>query len=533
MSLAIIAVASLAIFLTSPLHGEFLWSESPRNALDGAFVLDLLRDHPFHDPMGWASAYYLKYPSLTILFYPPLLHVVLAVFFAIFGVSQASAMACIAVFMFGLGTGVYALARRIASPFAALSGALLLLAAPELLVWGQQVMLEIPMMALLTWGAFFVLRYNDGGKARDLVVAALLLVAAAYTKQTALFTSLGLAGGLIVAQGSRLWRRKEVWLLAVLVAVLFVPLVLMQMRFGAFNVTSVVSREDIGAPGRFTVAGATWYAVHLPGMMGWPALLLSAALMVICATRPERRLPAADTLMLAGWLGVTYVILSLIDLKETRHGTPLLVPFAIMAAAAIERIVATPALRGAFSLASAALLGYMVWVHPTMGMTGYRDAAELMAELTPPNARVVFAGNQDGAFVFNIRSLESRRDISVIRADKLFLNVSVMTERGLQPRDFSREQIVDMLNRYGVSYVVTIPHVWTEAPVMANFDAVLNSPQFQLVKQIHMTGPLQEKELAVYRNLGPLADPPDPYKIDVPAANLKLAPGVVDLKNGS
>src|SRR5690606_30624614 len=76
-----VAVAlGAAMYLTAPRHGEFWWSDAPRHALNGLFVKDLLRDLPLDRLQDYAIGYYLQYPALTILFYPPMLYAVLAVF---------------------------------------------------------------------------------------------------------------------------------------------------------------------------------------------------------------------------------------------------------------------------------------------------------------------------------------------------------------------------------------------------------------------------------------------------------------------
>lgn len=523
----LLVLASMAFVFTAPTHGEFLWSESPRNALDGAFVLDLLREQPVRDPIGWAAAYYLRYPSLTILFYPPLLHVALAAFYAVFGVSHAAAMVCIGVFVWALALGVYAMALRVASPAAALAGALLLLSAPELVLWGQQVMLEVPMMALATWGAVCVARYGDQmesgqGSVRTLALAGLLVVASIYTKQTAGFIGVGLALALLAWRGPNLLARRHVWVMAVICIAALVPLALIVLRFGSFNLGSVAFRPDVGAPDRFSLAGIGWYASHLPAMSGWVMLMLAAILVAGMIWRRGWRLPRGDAWLLTGWLLATYAALTLIDLKETRHGLPLLVPIAVLAAAALDRLVVADRWRAALPLLAAGLLGIALWRHPTIGASGYAQAASLVGDLAAPNARVLFSGNRDGAFVFNVRAHPSRRDISVVRADKLLLNIVIMPQLGLNPRQMGRAEIASLLNRIGISYVVAVPGQWSEAPVMAEFDAVLASSQFELVKRIAVAGPVEERELVVYRNTGPLSDPPEPYGAALTAAGLRF-----------
>lgn len=519
LALAVLALGCAAVFLTAPTGGEFAWSESPRNALNGAFVLDLLREMPLRDPVGWAAAYYLKYPALTILFYPPLLGVALGLTYAVLGVSHWAAVACIGLFLLGLAAATYLWARRLAGPPAALAVALLLLAAPELLQWGQQVMLEVPMLALATGGGLLLARYGDSGQPRHLAAAALLLVLAAYTKQTAVFVAAGLLAGLLPWQGAGLLARRHVWVVAALVAVAFVPLVLLQLRFGSFNLTSASARPDMPGPTRLSLESLAWYGVRLPAMLGWPALLL--ALASAPALRAGRLL-RGDFLLLLGWLAATYAALSLIALKETRHGLPLLVPLAILGGVALDRLVRFRPLRPMLPAAAAAALGAQLWLHPTRGATGYREAAALVAASAPPGARVMFAGNRDGAFIFNVRT-QQRRDLSVIRADKLFLDITVMPGLGLNPRDVPANEIAAMLNRYGVSHVVTVPRVWAEAPVMARLDAVLHSPQFEEVARIPVTGPVGERELVVYRNLGKLSDPPDNPTIMLPSIGVTLS----------
>lgn len=522
LSLAVLTLACAAVFLTAPTEGEFLWSESPRNALNGAFVLDLLREMPLRNPMEWATAYYLKYPALTILFYPPLLSVAVGLTYAVLGVSHWAAMACICLFLLGLATSAYLWARRLAGPPAALAATLLLLAAPELLHWGQQVMLEIPMLALVTGGGLLLARYGDAGRPRDLAAAVLLLVLAAYTKQTAVLIAAGLLAGLLLWRGPGLLARRHVWVIAVLGAAALVPLVLLQLRFGSFNLTSVVERPDMAGPARFSFDSLLWYAVRLPVMLGWPALLLAAgSAFVLLRARSVRPL-RGDLLLLLGWLAVTYVAFSLIALKETRHGVPLLVPLAILAAVTLDRLARLRLVRPWLPAAGAAALGLQLWLVPTRGATGYREAADLVAAAAPPGARVMFAGNRDGAFIFNVRT-QPRQDLPVIRADKLFLNIAIMPGLGLNPRDVPSDEIAAMMNRYGISHVVTIPRVWAEAPVMARLDEVLRSAQFEEVRRIPVTGPVEERELVVYRNLGTLADPPANPSISLPAVGMTLS----------
>src|SRR4051812_14260151 len=97
-----------------------------------------------------------------------------------------------------------------------------------------------------------------------LCLAAILFVASIYTKQTALFIFVGTALGLAVWCGPRLLLRPHVWGVAVGFMLALVPLALMQLRLGAFNVISALHRSDMNSPSRFSLAGIDWYALHIP-----------------------------------------------------------------------------------------------------------------------------------------------------------------------------------------------------------------------------------------------------------------------------
>src|SRR5258708_36272603 len=124
------------LFLTgAPTGDAFSWPDAPRHALHGAFLLDVIRDHPFATHTAYAMNYHVKYPALTILFYPPLFYVLLAAFYAVFGVSQATALAAMFFCYVALAIGSFRLARFWLPPLEAFGAALILICAPEVAYW--------------------------------------------------------------------------------------------------------------------------------------------------------------------------------------------------------------------------------------------------------------------------------------------------------------------------------------------------------------------------------------------------------------
>src|SRR5271169_3069224 len=172
----LLTVAVVLLFETSPRAGDFWWSDAPRHAMDGVFYHDMVRDLPLTHLKRWAMDYYLQYPAITVLFFPPLFALIEAVFFSLFGVSAATAQLTVSVFLLGAALGTYFLVRRWVGRPAALSAALLFIATPIMALWGRQVMLEIPAFAFLIWSCHFFFRYLDDLKSRDLYLAVVFVV---------------------------------------------------------------------------------------------------------------------------------------------------------------------------------------------------------------------------------------------------------------------------------------------------------------------------------------------------------------------
>ena len=152
----VLLVIILAMYTSLPKDGDTYWSDASRHALNGAFILDFLRAAPVGHPVDFAYEYYRQWPALTILFYPPLFYGLLAMVCAAFGVSEASALFAEFGFLLVLAWGAFRLSRHWLDPLPALAVAVLVLSAPQLAFWGQQIMLDVPAYALLVWAGEFL-----------------------------------------------------------------------------------------------------------------------------------------------------------------------------------------------------------------------------------------------------------------------------------------------------------------------------------------------------------------------------------------
>jgi hypothetical protein len=514
-AIAICAIGALTLFFTAPHHGEFWWSDSPRHALNGVFLSDLLSTWPA-DPKTWAMQYYLKYPALTILFYPPLFYIICAPVFLLTGASHAAALAVAEAHYFALALGMFFLTRRWVGAPTAIAVAVSVMAAPGVALWGRQVMLEVPSLAFLTWSMVALTRYLDSRRNFLLYVSALLLLAAVYTKISAAFVLPVFALAILTERGVSAFRDRHVWLTALLVVVGLVPIAILTVKFGGANVQSIVGVAD-SQVSRTSFAGWAWYARQMPALVGWPLLVLATFPPIATFFgRIQRNLTRSEVVLLVSWFAFGYLALSSIDLKEARHAVLIVPPILVSAALSTSIPLVPRKLAQAIFFVSVAGTGlYTLLFAPVPSVDGYREAAQWIAAHAPKGAIVVFSGKRDGSFIFNMRTLSNRQDISTIRIDKLLLVVAVRREIGVSEKALSQAEITKMLDADGVGYVVAQDDFWTDIPVMARFQQALLGPHFENVATIPIVAnvPTEDKVLHIYKNLGPINLHPKPLQV--------------------
>lgn len=523
LAFAVLLLCVVLLYATAPNHGAFYWSDAPRHAMNGVFLKDFVAAAPLDRPAQFAYDYYARYPALTILFYPPLFYVLSAPLYAVFGVSHSTALLAVMLHYLAFGWGAYKLAGLWLRPLAALGVAAAMVLLPELAFWGRQIMLEIPSFAWLVWSAFHFVRHLRTGRTRSLVFATALLVLAMYSKVSVCFVAAAYAAALLHARGLAVLKEARLWWTVLAAVVALVPLVILTVKFGQANVQSVSGVADSVASRR-SLDGWLWYAKQFPIQLGWPLLLglIGLALGALGFARSKGQASVLQrpelTLWLA-WLAAGYVFFSLIDLKEARHSVYLLLPMVLLPLIAVARLL-TPTVTAAVATGMAVLAGAWTFTQrPVLFVDGYADVARWVGDRAPASSAVLFSGYRDGAFIFNVRALPDRPDLSVVRADKLLLNVAVRRELGVQQKDVTEEQLRADLNRLAVHYLVVQPGFWNDLPAMQRFERVLaDKQQFTEVARFKTPAnfPAHETELVVYRNLQAAASAQGGQQIDLP-----------------
>ncbi|HTJ65271.1 MAG TPA: glycosyltransferase family 39 protein [Alphaproteobacteria bacterium] len=491
---ALILFASCAaLLLTAPTDGDFWWQDAPRHALNGAFVKDLLAAHPFHDPVGWAVDYYVKYPALTVMFYPPLFYFAEAAVYAVLGVSHFAAQFTVTAFYLLLAISSYRLARYFLPRWSALGVALLLIGAPELAFWGRQVMLDVPGYSLIVSSVLCLVAYLTKGRPRSIYLAAALLTAAIYTKYNTGFIAPAMLLAFFMARGRAALRDRHALIAASITAIALIPAAVLFLKFGSVNAESLSGRP--GDLSRSSLGAWLYYASLIPRQLGFATAALAAVGVVLIAARRLALGPAWMLALLTAWFAVGYVFFSSISVREPRHDLMVLFPLVLVAGLAAHRLLGSGRLAQAgLTGLGLATLAYSLFFYPPMTVEGYRTIAAYVAEYAPKDGVVVYSGYRDGNFVFDMREHEERRDLTIVRADKLFLRIAVERLRGVGQTGYTQEQIADILRRHGVGMVVAQVGFWDDLQQMALFNQVLKTPDFKSVAAFQLTRDLSTND---------------------------------------
>lgn len=325
---------------------------------------------------------------------------------------------------------------------------------------------------------------------------------------------------LLMMYGLNFLCKKHFWYVLVLSTLLLIPLIFMTMEFGQVNVNSASGARASDIP-RDNIWAWIYYLKQIPHQFGWPTAVFSFTFIVVSITNHHWRLPKKGQITFLVWLLVGYFFFSAISLRDPRLNLSALLPLPILAVLALNRMLSN--ISQSYTTLAALFLalsnvGYTMAFRPVPYAQGYAEAARIVLEKSPNNSLILFSGQRDGSFIFNIRALSTTKNIGILRADKILLSLSIERSRGYKDRGFDENTIHDLLNHYAVHYVVAQSDFWIDIPSMLALQNLLrDSTRFELVQRISVKANYntEDREISIYRNLGKVAVAPKPLSLEM------------------
>lgn len=508
-----LGAALLVLALTQALAWEptepFYNNDENRHVMTGVFFHDLLLDMPLDRLRGYATDYYLQYPALGLMVWPPLFYGVEGLFMLLFGTSYLAARALVGLFSTGAFAYLFLLVRRTHDTFDAALTVLLCGLAPLVFLLTRHVMLEMPAVFFVLAAVYHFLRYLDAGRRLDIYLAAVASGLFALTRFDGHLLLLFFLIALAWRRRFDVLRRGHVWLAALLALGLVLPVyVPMMIELGEAHVLMTVK----GGANPQEFAGRTlWYYLSyyprdllrqigpftvVPAVLGFFAALL----------RPSRRAACWPYLALAA---ATYLAFTFLAEVEERHSIYWYPAFALFAVEGIRLVAGwlpIPRARAALAVLVAAGAFWSAATRPVLYVRGYEEAARYVLANTGSSRFVLIDGFLNGDFIYQVRRLDPGRKLWVLRGDKILYGVLISPRGGYAEYAGGRREILDKLYRYDPELIVVEqPQVGFRIPMAERLRQTLaaHPERYELVKSFPVASNVRSfrnVRLDVYRS---------------------------------
>ena len=507
MLLALLPILALAAyyFASAPTNGDFWWYDASRHAMNGVFLRDFVMEGGLANPIGFARAYYEKYPGINIGFYPPFFYLSSVPLLLVFGASHAVSQAAVVLYALALGVVVLLLCRRVMDDLSAGATAVCVLALAPISLWSRQVQLDVPALAIFAFAAYALLRHLDEGRRNWLFIAAAALGLGVLTRVQGVFLApVWLYFIFIRAYPNRptFGRRVLATLCAGLIAL---PAVAMAVYFAKTN--QALTTAMPGMPALWSVENWVWYVQRLPALLGWPAIAVLVAGLAAAIGLGVRGQASVEVRVLAACGACAWLFFTVVSNKDPRFNLPGVLFLFLLAACALALTRATVA-RVILPVLALWLVVQLQMQPQVPYVQGFGQAAAKVAQIAPPASNVLVSAHRDGNFIYDLRTQVARRDIGVRRADKLLVEISILRELGVRERGLDPQQILALLDKEHVETVVFQEGYLDDLRSIQNLQTLLeHGGAFVKVAIVPMAGKTDpsERQLVIYRRQHPAA----------------------------
>jgi len=195
----------------------------------------------------------------------------------------------------------------------------------------------------------------------------------------------------------------------------------------------------------------------------------------------------------------------------------------------MRRLLPFRASRYAVLAAAVALFLHTLLYDPVPLIDGYREAADYIGSHAPERGVILFSGSGwgGGSFIFNLRARYGNKKLMVLRSDRLLYHYTWIRGRDSDEVKITQQEIANMLDSYGVCYIVSRPDYWKDHPNIQRLHAVTQTPQFRKVANLPVTTNMGDVEdsgtqLEVYENLRPFPSRNRELRLIIPDLSLTV-----------
>jgi hypothetical protein len=403
------------------------YSDDAAHFLNGLVIRDYLYHAIGTDPLKFAEQYYLTYPKIAPLMWPPLFHVTLGLFLLPGWPAAPAALLLVGLCSTWVAWRLQSMVRELAGPAAGVVAAGLFLTTPLVMQISSVVMLDVVIAAFSLEAAYWLAQFVRSTSSRDAGLYGVFTALACLTKGNGV--ALVLMPILIVLITGRfnLLRRAGLYVAAAIVLVFATPLLAISARFDAgIGDFAPVTAVDVAQR-------MSYYGGHLWTNVG--AVSLGFAVLGACVVlararqRPDAAVPLAEALLALAASAMLFHLLNPHKVAVGRYLTMAIGPIiglAIVGAAAVAQGVRSEPsrrLRLAATLALVIVAALVVRPAPAPRRPlGYRRVVSRLAtanQLAGRRLLVVSDEIGEGAAVTEAATLNLPVAPTIVRGSKL------------------------------------------------------------------------------------------------------------------
>ena len=487
--------------------------------MNGLLVRDYLSSGGGHDPLTFAEQYYVDYPKVAPLIWPPLFHVGLGFLLLLPWAPDRVALVLIAAATAWIAYRLFFITSRVSSRLVAVVVSGIFLTTASVLDATSAVMVDIVVAAFALEAAYWFARYLRSQRRRDAIMFGLLAAGCCLTKANGIAIVLLPAISALMLRRLDLLRRRDLWIAAGIIGALAAPTI------GLSWLLDINSGGDFGLITTLDILNrASFYSAHLWRQLGGTVILLSLIGAMVCVTRrfasdDDRRYLITSCAALA-FAGLAFHILNPVEAIESRYIALTIAPVLAMVPVGAAALAARLPVGSWTRVASVVLIVigalHFLAVKPAAAQRhplGYRQLVQNLEQQTTLSGRrilVVSDEEGEGAMVAETAMKYQAVDrATVIRGTKL-LGRDDWDGDNFSPRFATPVSLLEELDHLGVDYVIVDDSAAPRYrdPVMTMIAA--SAGKFQLV----YVSPKSGRHVTVY-SFAPLRAPRKPVEIYV------------------
>jgi len=523
LSLLVITLAHITQYRYSE---PFFNNDETRHVMTGVFFSDFLSDLPLKAPYDYAWRYYMQYPALGLLVWPPFFYFIEGVTMLAADTSILTSKILIGVFTYICCIYLFFLVLKTRKASAALITVLIFAFSPLVFRFSSHVMLEIPTLACSLGAIFHLNCYLNYRLNRHLYFACIAFSLALLTRYDGIYLIPVFIILILSDKKGLKYFYNIVWLKGILI-ILFLLIPYYSIMFKEYAWALIYGATQ-GTGGSsfdfFSWSKIFFYPLCLPIQLSWFALIPAIAGLIMALKNPLNKPNISYLAMIIG----VYITFTPMAELESRHTIYWLPAFALFAADGVNMIASKINIYGVrVGLAGIVIFG-TIWVSfqtPAGYIRGFEQAAKYVVDNSKNSRFCLVSSHFNGNFIYQMRRHDPDMSLWILRASKIFYGVLSSPEGGYE--EFAKEpnDVLRYIYQYDPELIILEePYAGRKIPMVnVVHKAIKTNPErFKLEKSFSLETNIKKYSgvmLNVYRNL--LRNPAPKTAVEFKMLNLR------------